>query len=521
MDIQDAYFHLPVHPAFRKYLRFCYKGALFQFSAMPFGLSVAPYIWTKVMRPVVKYLRAKGIRNVVCYDDLIFMHQGSDQCHQNMIIVQQLFSNLGLTPHPTKCSLTPSHRIEFLGIVVNSWTMEFMIPEGKCKSIMKDVKDILRLNKLGHLTPRRLASCVGRLLSVTEALIPSRLQTRFTLFQLKHYLRARDWDALVPPLTSITITELEWWLGEFRKFNGRPIRTLPAQITACSDASESGWGAHLTVGHHPQIQTHGFWTGAERQLSNNTRETLAILYGIRSFTHQLTGRVVVWKTDNLVARAYIMNMGGKHLHLTRLVKDLWVDLFKYNITLIVEYIPGVENTQADYLSRISKDSQDWKLLPHYFQQAEAQFCRRHTIDLFATLQNRQVPRFCSARPQPGAVALNAFTLDWSREVAWANPPFSLVGRVLGKVRELRCSLTLVAPVWQSQAWWPLLLAQVRDFILIPPNQPLFAPGQSGGQSYPPPPWPVIVCLISGKHTRHSHCRDRLRRQLYLLGHNHP
>ena len=42
IDMSDAYFHIAVRKSFRKYLRFATDGEVWQFKAMPFGLSVAP-----------------------------------------------------------------------------------------------------------------------------------------------------------------------------------------------------------------------------------------------------------------------------------------------------------------------------------------------------------------------------------------------------------------------------------------------------------------------------------------------
>jgi hypothetical protein len=39
IDLRDAYFHVPIHAADRKYLRFGWRGRLFQFCVLPFGLS--------------------------------------------------------------------------------------------------------------------------------------------------------------------------------------------------------------------------------------------------------------------------------------------------------------------------------------------------------------------------------------------------------------------------------------------------------------------------------------------------
>ena len=54
IDLIDAYFHIPIHPKFRKYLRIAVLGKVYQFKAMPFGLKIAPRIFTKVMLEVAK-----------------------------------------------------------------------------------------------------------------------------------------------------------------------------------------------------------------------------------------------------------------------------------------------------------------------------------------------------------------------------------------------------------------------------------------------------------------------------------
>ena len=42
IDLSDAYLRIPIHPNSRKYLRFCYRSQLFQFTSFPFGLVTAP-----------------------------------------------------------------------------------------------------------------------------------------------------------------------------------------------------------------------------------------------------------------------------------------------------------------------------------------------------------------------------------------------------------------------------------------------------------------------------------------------
>lgn len=53
IDLTDAYYMIPIEKNFRKYLRFIFEDNLYEFNCLPFGLNSAPYVFTKVMKPVV------------------------------------------------------------------------------------------------------------------------------------------------------------------------------------------------------------------------------------------------------------------------------------------------------------------------------------------------------------------------------------------------------------------------------------------------------------------------------------
>ena len=47
VDLQDAYFHVPIVPHHRQFLRFAYQGHHYQFRVLPFGLSLSPRVFTR------------------------------------------------------------------------------------------------------------------------------------------------------------------------------------------------------------------------------------------------------------------------------------------------------------------------------------------------------------------------------------------------------------------------------------------------------------------------------------------
>ena len=74
-------------------------------------------------------------------------------------------------------------------------------------------------------------------------------------------------------------------------------------------------------------------------------------------------------------------------------------------------VPGEENHIADERSRKNRYSLEWMLHPAVFQALKKE-AGCFDIDLFATRVNHQVLAFVSWRPEPGAVATDAFNVKW-------------------------------------------------------------------------------------------------------------
>ena len=72
-DVKSGYHHIEMFESDQQFLGFSwvFDGVTkyFKFTVLPFGLSVGLYIFSKVMRPLVKYWRSKAIRIVVYLDD--------------------------------------------------------------------------------------------------------------------------------------------------------------------------------------------------------------------------------------------------------------------------------------------------------------------------------------------------------------------------------------------------------------------------------------------------------------------
>jgi hypothetical protein len=62
--MRDAYFHVPLHHSTKKYMCFRWRGRLFRFCVLPFGLSPAQKVFTALTRLIKVHFRS-GRRTVV------------------------------------------------------------------------------------------------------------------------------------------------------------------------------------------------------------------------------------------------------------------------------------------------------------------------------------------------------------------------------------------------------------------------------------------------------------------------
>ena len=105
IDLKDAYFSIPIHQSHRKFLRFSWRNQLFQFAALPFGLTSAPRVFTKVLKPVIASMRQRGIRCLIYIDDLIIVASSKMECNEQAVFAVQLLTDLGFNVNMEKIKL--------------------------------------------------------------------------------------------------------------------------------------------------------------------------------------------------------------------------------------------------------------------------------------------------------------------------------------------------------------------------------------------------------------------------------
>ena len=166
LDLEDAYLLVPIFEDHRKFLRFQWRNKTYEFAALPFGLSTAPYIFTKILRPVVTALRSKGHHSVVYLDDFLLLGSSYEECKANVFASVNLLQSLGFIINFSKSHLDPSPRCKYLGFIFDSNEQSISIPPNRREKLLHLTDNFARKSKCRI---REFASLIGSLISVCPA----------------------------------------------------------------------------------------------------------------------------------------------------------------------------------------------------------------------------------------------------------------------------------------------------------------------------------------------------------------
>lgn len=166
IDLKDAYFLIPMHKKYKKYLRFSFQENLYEFNVLPFGLSTAPFVFCKLFKSILSYLRSRGLLIVSYLDDLLVLGDSKNSCLKNTRITIGLLSRLGFLMNFEKSCLSPCQRISFLGFIWDSKNITISLPVEKANRAAQFISDIKSCVKLKI---RVFAKLIGYLVSIFPA----------------------------------------------------------------------------------------------------------------------------------------------------------------------------------------------------------------------------------------------------------------------------------------------------------------------------------------------------------------
>ena len=148
VEIEDANFHVPMNWDFHKYLAFKLKRKTYVFQFLPFGLSPAPWGFSRIIKPNKRRLHNHLISIL---DDFIILAKSPTSTLEAAGTVLDLQS-LGFKLNWKKSSLTPSPHAEYLGVM---WDLETSVLSVPLE--MEDTPLYLLMRGLFNATPSKPA----------------------------------------------------------------------------------------------------------------------------------------------------------------------------------------------------------------------------------------------------------------------------------------------------------------------------------------------------------------------------
>ena len=279
-DFTDAYLTVSIAGEHVKFLKFQWQGKIFMYVVLPFGIASAPRQFTKLLKPILAFIRHQGIIVLTYIDDGFTTAATYFQCFQNIIFIMKTFSKFGFLLHPVKSAPIPSHQVCSLGFYLNSVTMSITLPPEKTCNAVQLCQSLLVATSF---TVQDLAQVIGTLVSLFPACPLGRAHYH-SLEHLKVRTLHASHDYSLPcSLDHASYHDLQWWFINI-PHTAAPFAHSNPSCTLFCDSSDYAWGSYFEG-----MKAQGFYTPSEKSNIIAVKEILAIYYGLRSFLKYFRG----------------------------------------------------------------------------------------------------------------------------------------------------------------------------------------------------------------------------------------
>lgn len=238
LDLSKAYLHVPIQRSHRCFLHFAYGNYHYQYKALPFGLTAAPSLFTKLLIAPVAVLRQWGDQVYSCLDDILVKSPTPQQAQEEVKTTMDCLRQLGFVINLEKSSLTPRIRIEHLGLWIDKESFRVAISTEQRLALTAALKASLRVPSMDLMdfSTRHVGvmpgSCgLGMIPHVAFAEDPD----AFSETEWQCHLQVTHWKSSA---------SLSWWLQSHRLISRVSLDLLQQHILT-TNASLLGWGAHM------------------------------------------------------------------------------------------------------------------------------------------------------------------------------------------------------------------------------------------------------------------------------------
>lgn len=468
LDLCKGYQQVAMAPEARRYLGAQFGGKTVVSTVLPFGLSISPYVFTRITEWLGRTIRRRFGLNVAVYiDDILLGADTQEALAQGLDRVLGLFDSLGVVVSQ-KTSHQPDTSVEYLGFLWDARAKTVSITQARRREYRRRIRNLLRAPQKKSVWQQT----VGKLLFLRTVVGPAVRHIRSIISCMTNSPKGLR----IPPLGEAR-EDLLWWQDTLSRPVVFPLEVKPLSATITTDASEHAIGALVEVWNPGapseaggrQEASRDAAARAERRIVQqragdpskhvNVKELEALLQTIRQHRELLANRRAVWYTDSMVARAAVARQGTQRLgreawDITKSIIDVMQD---NNITLKPKHVPGRLNALVDSLSRPGEERLAW-------DRALAEITGR-----YGPLEEDP----CGWTREPTS---ELESMRWVQRRSLLVPHVSQIEPVLELLATMRCPpsqdppsawprmAVIVTPLWRGARWWPLLARLRHDFI---------------------------------------------------------
>lgn len=91
VDLKDAYYLIPIHQSNKKYLCIQWRSRTYEFHCLPLGLSHAPQVSPKTMKPVVALPRKRDKQLIIYLNDILIISKDSTRLTVSCVYSESYF----------------------------------------------------------------------------------------------------------------------------------------------------------------------------------------------------------------------------------------------------------------------------------------------------------------------------------------------------------------------------------------------------------------------------------------------
>jgi hypothetical protein len=407
MDISNAFREVPIRKDRWENLSFEWKGKFYVDTRLPFGLSNAPEIFTRLTNLIRAMLNRRGIKATVVYvDDFLIVAETEEACAYAWNLLRELLTKLGFTVNmKVHKSVPPTTCLTFLGIILDtdvqkdgSGLMQASVAPDKLKLIITECKKVASQPLIRR---SELESLIGKLSFISKVIYGARPYLRRMLDCLY-----QSQGRMIKPSKGLQL-DVAFWVSFSEQFNGKaliiekpivPPHYFSVDAATNGTKGEGGIGgffngqyfgiplsklAQKGTADHKSARARKLYPTSlnENSMHINYLELFAIWWAIVAWGHAWKGYHIIIHTDNEAAR-YMLNKGTARAPVFMpLLRDITRRMALGGFRVQAVRVTTEANVLADPLSR-----GDW-----------TQFY--HELDLWR-LENPSKEMLCLPRPSP-------------------------------------------------------------------------------------------------------------------------